>query len=71
MTTRAELFAQALAWFRRNPIARANALELAAHAARGRAVRLDADGRTNGAARARARAVVLDARAAQLRKAAG
>lgn len=64
------LLRRALAWLRRNPAARADALELAAHVARGRAVRLDADGRAKAATRARTRAVALDARAAQ-RRAAG
>lgn len=61
------LFRRALAWLRRNPDARADALELAAQVARGRAERLDLEGRTKAAQRARARALVLDTRAQQLR----
>jgi hypothetical protein len=67
----AALVRRAIAWLRRNPEVRADALELAAHAARGRAIRLEADGRGRAAARARRRAVSLDARAEQLRPAIG
>jgi hypothetical protein len=62
------IFRRALSWLRRNPEARADALELAAHAARARAARLDGDGRATAASRARARSVTLDARAEQLRQ---
>lgn len=67
----ATLIRRMLAWFRRNPDARAEALELAAVAARGRAERLREEGRTLAADRVLGRAEVFERRAQQLRSKAG
>lgn len=65
----AELLRRALAWLRRNPTARAEALELAAASARARSAECDRQRRPSAARRLRERAAVFETRAAQLRKA--
>lgn len=62
------LVRRALAWLRRNPTARAEALELAAAAARARADERDRERRPSAARRLRERAAVFEARAEQLRR---
>lgn len=60
---------RAAAWLRRNPAARADALELAAAAIRKKADSAEREGNVRKAERKRSRATVLELRAAQLRKA--
>lgn len=62
-----DLLRRAIAWLRRNPEARAHALELTAVAARARADVREREGMARTADRLRRRAEVLDARAQQLR----
>jgi hypothetical protein len=59
---------RAVAWLRRNPSARADALELAAAAIRKKADSAEREGNIRKAERKRGRATVLELRAAQLRK---
>lgn len=65
----AELLRRALAWLRRNPTARAEALEMAAASARARSAESDRQRRPSAARRLRERAAVFEASAAQMRKA--
>lgn len=62
-----ELLSRAVAWLRRNPEARADALELAAAASRSRAAQAAEQGRLSVVRRSLARAQVFELRAQQLR----